>query len=217
MAGSTFLKISPSSLNFSPPFTSHKSQTLHLTNNVDEYVAFKIRTTSPARYAVKPNVGLLKPRESVNISIIFNVLNSSTPTKPDTFLVMAKTTKKEDAVNLKALWADSKDHSQRKVPATFNPTEEKPVDFVESLQTQNDQLSQQLHEVEAENASLQDAVTSLNRQIREEEKKKEMLSDSMGKFNSGSAPTNNGNGHVGEIILLLIIFLFFFLFGYFLA
>ena len=41
--------------------------TLKLGNPTEKMVAFKVKTTAPRHYCVKPNSGLVKPNDSVNV------------------------------------------------------------------------------------------------------------------------------------------------------
>ncbi|CBN77198.1 conserved unknown protein [Ectocarpus siliculosus] len=43
---------------------------LHLTNNGSESVAFKVKTTKPKRYLVRPNQGVVAPSEDLPVSIV---------------------------------------------------------------------------------------------------------------------------------------------------
>ena len=57
-------------------------QTFDITNPYDEPIAFKIKTTSPKHYCVRPNVGLIGPRGKQEIEVVLQ------PRK-DKFLIMA--------------------------------------------------------------------------------------------------------------------------------
>jgi len=59
----------PVELSFVGPFTSQVSSSMRLTNPSDRKVCFKIKTTAPKRYCVKPNSGLIEPRQTVQISV----------------------------------------------------------------------------------------------------------------------------------------------------
>jgi len=50
------------------PFSSAVSSVMKLSNPSDRRVAFKIKTTAPKRYCVKPNSGLVEPAQTVQIS-----------------------------------------------------------------------------------------------------------------------------------------------------
>ena len=50
------------------PFTSAVSSVMKLGNPSDKKVCFKIKTTAPKRYCVKPNSGVIDPKQTVTIS-----------------------------------------------------------------------------------------------------------------------------------------------------
>lgn len=49
---------------FTQPVTSHMS----LKNPTDKKIAFKIKTTAPKKYCVRPNCGIVEPKSSVEIA-----------------------------------------------------------------------------------------------------------------------------------------------------
>lgn len=64
------LKIKPpNELSFVGPFTQPVSSVMYLSNPSDRKVCFKIKTTAPKKYCVKPNSGVIDPDESVKISV----------------------------------------------------------------------------------------------------------------------------------------------------
>ncbi|XP_067930032.1 vesicle-associated membrane protein-associated protein B-like isoform X2 [Watersipora subatra] len=60
----------PEALVFTGPFTEVVKSTLSLTNPSDYKVAFKIKTTAPKRYCVRPNSGTLAKGETMSISVM---------------------------------------------------------------------------------------------------------------------------------------------------
>ena len=50
------------------PFHQAVSSTMTLTNPSERKVCFKIKTTAPKRYCVKPNSGVIDPREEIKIA-----------------------------------------------------------------------------------------------------------------------------------------------------
>ena len=52
----------------SGPFTQPVSSVMYLSNPSERKVCFKIKTTAPKRYCVKPNSGIIDPSEQVKIS-----------------------------------------------------------------------------------------------------------------------------------------------------
>ena len=55
-------------LTFVGPFSSAVSAVMTLKNPSDRKVCFKIKTTAPKRYCVKPNSGVIDPKEVVQIA-----------------------------------------------------------------------------------------------------------------------------------------------------
>ncbi|CAA2991505.1 vesicle-associated protein 2-2 isoform X2 [Olea europaea var. sylvestris] len=70
-----------SSLTFpSPSLVEVKKQStcsVHLTNLSDQYVAFKVKTTSPKKYCVRPNVGLIKPNSTCDFIVTMQAQKSA--------------------------------------------------------------------------------------------------------------------------------------------
>lgn len=65
------LLIEPShELKFKGPFTEPVQTVMTLKNPSDKKVAFKIKTTAPKRYCVRPNCGELNPKDKAEISVI---------------------------------------------------------------------------------------------------------------------------------------------------
>ena len=52
----------------SGPFNEVVTADLKLTNPSDKKVCFKVKTTAPKRYCVRPNSGVLDPKNSVTVS-----------------------------------------------------------------------------------------------------------------------------------------------------
>ncbi|MED6200279.1 hypothetical protein PIB30_083515 [Stylosanthes scabra] len=58
------LEIEPKELKFIFELKKQSSCSVQLTNMTNHYVAFKVKTTSPKKYSVRPNVGVLSPKAS---------------------------------------------------------------------------------------------------------------------------------------------------------
>jgi len=64
------LQIEPQhELTFVGPFTTAVSAVMSLKNPSDRKVCFKIKTTAPKRYCVKPNSGVIDPRDRVQVAV----------------------------------------------------------------------------------------------------------------------------------------------------
>ncbi|KAL7851199.1 hypothetical protein AOLI_G00215550 [Acnodon oligacanthus] len=60
----------PTDLKFRGPFTDVVTANLKLSNPSDRKVCFKVKTTAPRRYCVRPNSGAIDPGSSLNISVM---------------------------------------------------------------------------------------------------------------------------------------------------
>ncbi|KAJ0064128.1 hypothetical protein NL108_000983 [Boleophthalmus pectinirostris] len=60
----------PEELRFRGPFTDVVTATLRLTNPSHRNVCFKVKTTAPRRYCVRPNSGVIDTGTSVNVSVM---------------------------------------------------------------------------------------------------------------------------------------------------
>ncbi|KAN0006775.1 hypothetical protein ACTFIU_004966 [Dictyostelium citrinum] len=70
---SSFLKIRPKELVYHPPFIGVITNELKLYNSSDEHtIAFKVKTTAPIRYCVRPNTGIIPPGKSIDVQILLN-------------------------------------------------------------------------------------------------------------------------------------------------
>lgn len=69
MSTGELLDIEPQELQF--PFELRKqiSCSLKLSNKTDKYVAFKVKTTNPKKYCVRPNSGVVLPRSSSDVIV----------------------------------------------------------------------------------------------------------------------------------------------------
>ncbi|XP_047950969.1 vesicle-associated protein 1-3-like [Salvia hispanica] len=63
------LRIQPSELKFPFEVRKQSSCAMQLANKTDQYVAFKVKTTNPKRYCVRPNVGVVLPYSVGNITV----------------------------------------------------------------------------------------------------------------------------------------------------
>ncbi|XP_028138738.1 vesicle-associated membrane protein-associated protein B/C [Diabrotica virgifera virgifera] len=66
------LQIEPQhELKFKGPFNEPSGTYMKLTNPTDKRVVYKIKTTAPKKYCVRPNSGILEPNSHTEISIFF--------------------------------------------------------------------------------------------------------------------------------------------------
>ncbi|CAK7909873.1 vesicle-associated membrane protein-associated protein Scs2p [[Candida] anglica] len=73
------MEISPSVLEFSGSFTQPTTEYLSLTNTSDTPLAYKVKTTAPKLYCVRPNASIIEPGATVKISIILQGFSQPLP------------------------------------------------------------------------------------------------------------------------------------------
>ncbi|KAI1380857.1 VAMP-associated protein [Hypoxylon crocopeplum] len=102
------VEIDPQELGFHRPFTTEVSEVLRIRNPNTHPIAFKVKTTAPKQYCVRPNSGRVEPGKEVEVAVILQAMKQEPP--PDTkcrdkFLVqsVAITGDKEFA-NLASIW-----------------------------------------------------------------------------------------------------------------
>ncbi|KAJ4712760.1 Vesicle-associated 1-1-like protein [Melia azedarach] len=69
MSTGELLSIEPLELTFPFELKKQISCSLQLSNKTDNYVAFKVKTTNPKKYCVRPNTGIVLPRSTCDIIV----------------------------------------------------------------------------------------------------------------------------------------------------
>ncbi|KAG2567676.1 vesicle-associated protein 1-2-like isoform X4 [Panicum virgatum] len=85
------LGIEPLELRF--PFETKKqiSCSMQLANRTDDYIGFKVKTTSPKKYCVRPNSGIVPPRSTSDVIVTMQEQKEAPPDMQckDKFLVQS--------------------------------------------------------------------------------------------------------------------------------
>ncbi|KAF6152401.1 hypothetical protein GIB67_038024 [Kingdonia uniflora] len=63
------LNIHPSELKFPFELKKQSSCSLQLINKTDDYIAFKVKTTNPKKYCVRPNAGIVLPGSTCDVTV----------------------------------------------------------------------------------------------------------------------------------------------------
>lgn len=105
---SQVLIIKPASeLTFVGPFNQQVSSVMYLTNPSDRKVCFKIKTTAPKRYCVKPNSGVVDPDESVKISVSLQPFEFNPEEKNKHKFMVQSMYAPEGEINQEVLWKEA--------------------------------------------------------------------------------------------------------------
>ncbi|KAL0928535.1 hypothetical protein M5K25_000424 [Dendrobium thyrsiflorum] len=88
---SELLEIQPRELKFIFELKKQSSCLVRLSNKSNEYVAFKVKTTSPKRYCVRPNTGVIMPRSTCDFTVTMQAQRTAPPDMQvkDKFLVQS--------------------------------------------------------------------------------------------------------------------------------
>ncbi|XP_050311613.1 vesicle-associated membrane protein-associated protein B [Anthonomus grandis grandis] len=102
------LQIEPQNeLKFVGPFNEPVSTFIKLTNPTDKKVMFKIKTTAPKKYCVRPNSGLLHPGETAQISLCLqSFLYDPSEKNKHKFMVQSVFAPESGDTNLETFWKE---------------------------------------------------------------------------------------------------------------
>jgi len=103
------VELDPVELGFKRPFTQEVSQVLKLKNPHSDPVAFKVKTTAPKQYCVRPNSGRIEAGSSVEVQVLLQAMKEDPAPDAkcrDKFLVqsVAVTADKEFS-NVASIWS----------------------------------------------------------------------------------------------------------------
>ncbi|KAJ7644193.1 PapD-like protein [Roridomyces roridus] len=103
------VSLNPSNaLGFNRPLTTLVKRSLTITNHNSQPVAFKVKTTAPKLYAVRPNSGRVEPGQSVDVSVMLQPMKDEPPLNTkckDKFLIQSTLiTPGKEAMPLADIW-----------------------------------------------------------------------------------------------------------------
>ncbi|XP_030841692.1 vesicle-associated membrane protein-associated protein A-like, partial [Strongylocentrotus purpuratus] len=97
----------PTELRFRGPFTDVVTSELTLSNPSDKIISFNIKTTTPRRYCVRPNSGIMIPNQNVTVSVMLQPFDFDPNEKYNhKFMVQSIVIPKAD-IDLEAVWKAS--------------------------------------------------------------------------------------------------------------
>ncbi|KAL1333535.1 vesicle-associated protein 1-2-like isoform X2 [Arachis ipaensis] len=79
MSNGELFSIEPLELRFPFELKKQISCALQLFNKTDSYVAFKVKTTNPKKYCVRPNTGIVLPRSTCDIMVAMQAQKEAPP------------------------------------------------------------------------------------------------------------------------------------------
>ncbi|CAK3866480.1 Vesicle-associated membrane -associated [Lecanosticta acicola] len=124
--------LSPPELGFKRPFTHEVSQVLRLRNPNNAPVAFKVKTTAPKQYCVRPNSGRIEPGQDVEVQVLLQAMKEDPPPDArcrDKFLVQSVgISPEQDVNNVTQIWQNIEQTAktsiqEKKIRVTFLPAD----------------------------------------------------------------------------------------------
>ncbi|GKV10800.1 hypothetical protein SLEP1_g22113 [Rubroshorea leprosula] len=89
--GNKLISVQPNDLKFIFELGKTSSCDLKVVNNTEHHVAFKVKTTSPKKYFVRPNTGVVEPWDSIVIRVTLQAQKEYPPDMQckDKFLLLS--------------------------------------------------------------------------------------------------------------------------------
>ncbi|KAM4570756.1 vesicle-associated membrane protein-associated protein B-like isoform 2-T2 [Fundulus diaphanus] len=95
-------------LKFRGPFTDVVTATLKLTNPTDRNVCFKVKTTAPRRYCVRPNSGIIDAGTSINVSVMLQPFEYDPNEKSKHKFMVQSILAPRDMTDMEGVWKEAK-------------------------------------------------------------------------------------------------------------
>ncbi|XP_058086935.1 vesicle-associated protein 1-3-like isoform X2 [Magnolia sinica] len=119
MSSGDLLSIHPTELKFPFELKKQSSCSLQLTNKTDQHIAFKVKTTNPKKYCVRPNTGVVLPGATCDVTVTMQAQKDAPPDLQckDKFLLQSVAA--SDAVTVKDITPEMFNKEDGKVVEEF--------------------------------------------------------------------------------------------------
>ncbi|XP_056130473.1 vesicle-associated membrane protein-associated protein B/C [Lampris incognitus] len=95
-------------LKFRGPFSDMVTTTLKLSNPTDRNVCFKVKTTAPRRYCVRPNSGIIDAGTSINVSVMLQPFDYDPNEKSKHKFMVQSMLAPPDMTDMEGVWKEAK-------------------------------------------------------------------------------------------------------------
>nr|POE82355.1 vesicle-associated membrane protein-associated protein c16g5.05c [Quercus suber] len=125
------VELEPAELGFKRPFTHEVSQVLRLRNTNADPVAFKVKTTAPKQYCVRPNSGRIEPGQDVEVQVLLQAMKEDPPLDTrckDKFLVQSVAVPADQEGSVSQIWTTIEQTAkssiqEKKIRVSFLPAD----------------------------------------------------------------------------------------------
>ncbi|KAE8290673.1 Vesicle-associated membrane protein-associated protein A [Larimichthys crocea] len=159
----------PCDLKFKGPFTGVVTTNLKLKNPSDRRVCFKVKTTAPRRYCVRPNSGVIEAGATVIISVMLQPFDYDPNEKSKHKFMVQTIFAPPNVSDMDSLWKDAKpdDLMDSKLRCVFElPSENDKVNDVEATKAAPD-LKKVLEKCKRQQTEI-NKLAEENRQLKED-------------------------------------------------
>ncbi|XP_007546908.1 PREDICTED: vesicle-associated membrane protein-associated protein B/C-like [Poecilia mexicana] len=122
-------------LKFRGPFSDVVTTNLKLSNPTDRNVCFKVKTTAPRRYCVRPNSGIIDAGTSINVSVMLQPFEYDPNEKSKHKFMVQSMLAPPDMTDMEGVWKEAKPEElmDSKLRCVFEmPTENEKTHDMES-------------------------------------------------------------------------------------
>ncbi|KAK5779477.1 hypothetical protein RI543_003368 [Arxiozyma heterogenica] len=201
--------IEPDFLEYYKPLAETSTAFITIHNQTDEIKAFKIKTTAPKLYCVRPNAAIIQPGENVKISVIFLGL----PQEPlddykckDKFLVIVLPApyKSDSSHAVSEIWNDLENEFksqaiQKKIKVVYNNSNSQTLFLSTNGQDSHETKNQNMASVNNVNQLEQKAIdkqVTLEKDNTIKENIKKIKINTMGNETKSSSPAREPQQNV---------------------
>ncbi|KAM4613426.1 vesicle-associated membrane protein-associated protein B/C [Polymixia lowei] len=217
-------------LKFRGPFSDVVTTTLKLSNPTDRNVCFKVKTTAPRRYCVRPNSGIIDAGTSINVSVMLQPFDYDPNEKSKHKFMVQSMLAPPDMTDMEGVWKEAKPEElmDSKLRCVFElPVENEKTHDMES----NKMMSSSLLKSESATLSMKSMSSTLddgevkkimeeckrlqmeaqrlreeNKQIREDDGLRMRKSNVMSSQHSSSVGTVKEEGLSARTVALIVLF-----------
>eukprot|EP01024_Parvocaulis_polyphysoides_P012436 TRINITY_DN14496_c0_g1_i2.p3 TRINITY_DN14496_c0_g1~~TRINITY_DN14496_c0_g1_i2.p3 ORF type:complete len:265 (+),score=33.21 TRINITY_DN14496_c0_g1_i2:103-795(+) len=225
------LQISPSELKFKFELRKQVPTQLSLYNPTSDRIAFKIKTTQPKRYSVRPSAGFVEPHANIEVKITMQSQKeypADINNCKDKFLVQTIPAKANETEVVAEMFSkDRPGLADNKLRVVFDLPSGPPVSIPEIGEQEyaDMNLQQQSFKVPLEETNDQDVAATLRKKIDSLEKERNALREKISVLELSGGNRSGGAKSGGDkwaarsqvrLIHLLLVAVISFLIGHFL-
>lgn len=210
-------------LKFRGPFSDVVTTNLKLSNPTDRNVCFKVKTTAPRRYCVRPNSGIIDAGTSINVSVMLQPFEYDPNEKSKHKFMVQSMLAPPDMTDMEGVWKEAKPEElmDSKLRCVF----EMPAENEKMHDTESNKMSSSLLKSESSAKSLSSTLDDgevkkimeeckrlqmeaqrlreENKQIREDDGLRMRKSNIMPQHTSGSMKREEGLSARSMALILL--------------